>query len=112
MDPCVRRSFLRYSQDLIFWTNKNRILENRSCEQAFKQKLNFLDHFKNLNDALKLWKCRCLTLANKVLIFKIFKNNMVLIFRTLALSKLLSACTVKVPDVIYQFNTLKDLYLK
>ena len=70
-DSCVRRSFLRYSQDLIFETNKNRILENRSCEQA---KPNFLDNFKNLNDDLKLWKCRGLTLANKVLIFKSFKT--------------------------------------
>ena len=36
-DPCVGRSFLMCSHDLIFGTNKNRILKNGSCERAFKE---------------------------------------------------------------------------
>ena len=34
MDPCVGRSFSMCSHDLIFGTNKNRILINGSCEGA------------------------------------------------------------------------------
>ena len=34
-DPWVGRSFSMCSHDPIFGTNKNRILENRSCERAF-----------------------------------------------------------------------------
>ena len=33
-DPCVRRSFSMCSHDLIFGTNKNRILRNGSCERG------------------------------------------------------------------------------
>ena len=37
-DPCVVRSFSMCSHDLIFGTNKNRILKNGSCERAFRKR--------------------------------------------------------------------------
>ena len=56
-----------------------------------------MDNIKTLNDVLKLWEFRGLTLAGRSLVFK-----------SLALSKLLYACTMKVPSkfVIDQLNTL------
>ena len=68
-----------------------------SYDKDLEQKLNFLDNIKTLNDVLKLWEFRGLTLAGRILVFK-----------SLALSKLLYACTMKVPGkfVIDQLNTL------
>ena len=68
-----------------------------SYDKDLEQKLNFLDNIKTLNDVLKLWEFRGLTLAGRILVFK-----------SLALSKLLYACTMKVPSkfVIDQLNTL------
>ena len=68
-----------------------------SYDKDLEQKLNFLDNIKTLNDVLKLWEFRGLTLAGRILVFK-----------SLALSKLLYSCTVKVPSkfVIDQLNTL------
>ena len=43
-DPCVGRSFSMCSHDPIFGTNKNRILKNRSYEQAFKTQLSLTTH--------------------------------------------------------------------
>ena len=36
-DPCGGRSFLTYSHDPFFGTNKNRILKNGSCERGFRK---------------------------------------------------------------------------
>ena len=58
-----------------------------SYDKDLEQKLNFLDNIKKtLNDVLKLWEFRGLTLAGRILVCK-----------SLALSKLLYACTMKVP---------------
>ena len=48
------------------------------------EKLNFLDKVKSLKNVLNLWECRVLSLAGRILIFK-----------SLALSKLLYASTTK-----------------
>ena len=67
-----------------------------------EQKLNFLDNIKTLNGVLKLWEFRGLTLAGRILVFK-----------SLALSKLLYACTMKVLSkfVIDQLNTLHKHFI-
>ena len=44
-DPFDGRSFLMCSRDPFFGTNKNRILKNGSCEQAFKKFLHLLWKF-------------------------------------------------------------------
>ena len=56
-----------------------------SYDKDLEQKLNFLDNIKNLNDVLKLWEFRGLTLTGRILVFK-----------PLTLLKLLYACTMKV----------------
>ena len=73
-----------------------------SYDKDLEQKLNFLDNIKTLNDVLKLWEFRGLTLAGRILVFK-----------SLALSKLLHACTMKVPSkfVIDQLNTLHKNFI-
>ena len=73
-----------------------------SYDKDFEQKLNSLDNIKNLNDVLKLWEFRGLTLADRILVFK-----------SLALSKLLYACTMKVPSkfAIGQLNTLHKNFI-
>ena len=55
-----------------------------------------------MNDVLKLWEFRGLTLAGRILVFK-----------SLALSKLLYACTMKVASkfVIDQLNTLHKNFI-
>ena len=57
---------------------------------------------KTLNDGLKFWAFRDLTLAGRILAF-----------RSLALSKLFYACTMKVPSkfVIDQLNTLQNIFI-
>ena len=54
-----------------------------SYDTDLMEKLNFLDKLKVLKDVLNLWECRGLSLAGKILIFK-----------SLALSKLLYASTM------------------
>ena len=73
-----------------------------SYDTDLEQKLNFLDNLKCLNDVLRLWEFRGLTLAGRILIFK-----------SLALSKLLYACTMKVPSkfIIDQLNTLQKNFI-
>ena len=73
-----------------------------SYDTDLEQKLNFLDNLKCLNDVLRLWEFRGLTLAGRILIFK-----------SLALSKLLYACTMKVPSkfIIDQLNTLHKNFI-
>ena len=69
-----------------------------SYDNDLEQKLNLLDNIKTL----MLWKFRGLTLAGRILVFK-----------SLALSKLLCACTMKVPSkfVIDQLNTLHKNFI-
>ena len=71
-----------------------------SYDKDLEQKLNFLDNIKTSNDVLKLWEFRGLTLAGRILVFK-----------SLALLKLLYACTMKVPSkfVIDQLNPLHKI---
>ena len=73
-----------------------------SYDKDLEQKLNFLDNIKTLNDVLKMWESRGLTLAGRILVFK-----------SLALSKLLYACTMKVPSkfVIDQLNTVHKNFI-
>ena len=56
-----------------------------SYDQDLVQKLNFLDSLKCLSQVLQLWRGRGLSLSGKILVFK-----------TLALSRLLYACTMKI----------------
>ena len=69
-----------------------------SYEKDLEGKLNFLDNLKSANDVLMIWRSRGLSLSRKILIFK-----------TLALSKLLYACTMKVSRkfLIDQLNALQ-----
>ena len=73
-----------------------------SYGKDLEQKLNFLDNIKTLNDVLKLWEFRGFMLDGRILVF-----------RSLALSKLLYACTMKVPSkfVIDQLNILHKNYI-
>ena len=69
-----------------------------SYEKDPEEKLNFLDILKSVNDVLMIWRSRGLSLSGRILIFK-----------TLALSKLLYACTMKVSSkfLIDQLNALQ-----
>ena len=71
-----------------------------SYEKGLQEKLNFLDNLKSVNDVLMIWRSRGLSLSGKILIFK-----------TLALSKLINACTIKVSSkfLIDQLNSLQKL---
>ena len=69
-----------------------------SYDQDLVQKLNFLCNLKCLSEVLQLWRGRGLSLSGKILVFK-----------TLALSRLLYACTTKIPskqliDQLYVFH--------
>ena len=56
-----------------------------SYDTDLVEKLNFLDNLKPLNDVIRTWEPRGLSLAGKILVFK-----------TLAVSKLLYVCTFKI----------------
>ena len=73
-----------------------------SYEKDQEEKLNFLDNLKSLNDVLMIWRSRELSLSGKILIFK-----------TLALSKLLYACAMKVSSkfLIDQLNALQKKFI-
>ena len=73
-----------------------------SYDNDLVEKLNFLDNLKCLNDVLKLWEYRGLSLAGKILIFK-----------SLALSKILYACTMKTfpKQIIDQLNTIQKEFI-
>ena len=64
-----------------------------SYDKDLEQKLNFLDNIKTLNDVLKMWEFR--------------------VFKSLALSKLLYACTMKVPSKFFidQLNTVHKNFI-
>ena len=68
-----------------------------SYDTDLAEKLNFLDDLKCLTDVLNLWWGRDLSLEGKILVFK-----------SLALSKLLYYCTMKVPSkqLIEQLNII------
>ena len=58
-----------------------------SYDTDLVEKLNFLDNLKPLNDVIRTWEPRGLSVAGKILVFK-----------TLAVSKLLYVCTFKNPS--------------
>ena len=60
-----------------------------SYDTDLVEKLNFLDNLKPLNDVIRTWEPRGLSLAGKILVFK-----------TLAVSKLLYVCTFKNPSTL------------
>ena len=66
------------------------------------EKLNFLDNLKALADVCNLWQYRALSLAGKILMFK-----------TLALSKLVYTCTMKIPskNVVDQLNSIHKKFI-
>ena len=73
-----------------------------SYDMDLMEKLNFLDKLKVLNDVLNLWECRGLSLEGRILIFK-----------SLALSKLLYASTMKClpKQMLDQLNTLQKSFI-
>ena len=73
-----------------------------SYEKDLEEKLNFLGNLNSVNAVVMIWRSRGLSLSEKILIFK-----------TLALSKLLYACTMKVSSkfLIYQLNALPKIHL-
>ena len=73
-----------------------------SYDTDLAEKLNFLDNLKCLTDVLNLWRERDLSLEGKILVFK-----------SLALSKLLYSCTMKVPSkqLIEQLNIIHKNFI-
>ena len=73
-----------------------------SYDTDLMEKLNFLDKLKGLKDVLNLWECRGLSLAGRILIFK-----------SLSLSKLLYASTMKClpKQMLDQLNTLQKSFI-
>ena len=73
-----------------------------SYDTDLAEKLNFLDNLKCLTDILNLWRGRDLSLEGKILVFK-----------SLALSKLLYSCTMKVPlkQLIEQLNIIHKNFI-
>ena len=66
------------------------------------QKLNFLDKLRYLSEVLQLWRDKGLSLSGKILAFK-----------TLALLRLLYACTMKIPSkqLIDQLHVLRKNFI-
>ena len=73
-----------------------------SYDTDLVEKLNFLDNFKALVDVCNLWQYRGLSLTGKILIFK-----------TVALSKLVYSCTMKTPskNVVDQLNSIHKNFI-
>ena len=69
-----------------------------SYDTDLEEKLNFLDNLKNIKEILNIWKHRGLSLAGRILIFK-----------SLTLSKVLYASTMKCPSkqVVDQLNVMQ-----
>ena len=65
------------------------------------EKLNFLDNLKPFSDVIKAWEPREMSLAGKILVFK-----------TLAVSKLLYVCTFKNPStqIIESLNSIQKKF--
>ena len=72
-----------------------------SYDTDLVEKLNFLDNLKPLNDVIRTWEPRGLSLAGKILVFK-----------TLAVSKLLYVCTFKNPStqIIESLNSVQKKF--
>ena len=66
------------------------------------EKLNFLDNLKCLKEVLNLWEYRGLSLAGRILVFK-----------SLAISKLIYASTMKCPSkqILDQMNILHKSFI-
>ena len=66
------------------------------------EKLNFLDNLKPLNDVIRAWEPRGLSLGSKISVFK-----------TLAVSKLLYVCTFKNPStqIIESLNSTQKKFI-
>ena len=73
-----------------------------SYDTDFVEKLNSLDNLKPLNDVIRAWEPRGLSLAGKILVFK-----------TLAVSKLLYVCTFKYPStqIIESLNSIQKKFI-
>ena len=73
-----------------------------SYDTDLVENLNFLDNLKCLTDVLNLWCGRGLSLEGKILLFK-----------SLALSKLLYSCTMKVPSkqIIERLNIIHKNFI-
>ena len=73
-----------------------------SYDTDLVEKLNFLDNLKASADVCNLWQYRELSLTGKILIFK-----------TLAFSKLVYTCTMKTPskNVIDQLNSIHKSFI-
>ena len=69
-----------------------------SYDTDLEEKLNFLDNLKSIKEILNIWKHRGLSLAGRILIFK-----------SLTLSKVLYASTMKCPSkqVVDQLNVMQ-----
>ena len=66
------------------------------------EKLNFLDNLKCLKEVLNLWEYRGLSLAGRILVFK-----------SLAISKLIYASTMECPSkqILYQMNIVHKSFI-
>ena len=73
-----------------------------SYDTDLVEKLNFLDNLKPLNEVIRAWEPRGLSLAGKILVFK-----------TLAVSELLCVCTFKNPStqIIESLNSIKKKFI-
>ena len=73
-----------------------------SYDTDLVEKLNFLDNLKPLNDVIRTWEPRGLSLGGKILVFK-----------TLAVSKLLYVCTFKNPStqIIESLNSIQKKFI-
>ena len=73
-----------------------------SYDTDLEEKLNFLDSLKSIKEILNLWKHRSISLAGRILIFK-----------SLALSKVLYASTMKCPSkqVVDQLNVMQGGFI-
>ena len=73
-----------------------------SYDTDLVEKLNYLDNLKPLNDVIRTWESRGLSLAGKILVFK-----------TLAVSQLLYVCTFKNPStqIIESLNSIQKKFI-
>ena len=73
-----------------------------SYDTDLVEKLNFLDNLKCLKEVLNLWEYRGLSLAGRILVFK-----------SLAISKLIYASTMKCPakQILDQMNSVHKSFI-
>ena len=82
--------------------NCNAIRIFNSYDTDLVEKLNFLDNLKCLKEVLNLWEYRGLSLAGRILVFK-----------SLAISKLIYASTIKCPSkqILDQMNNVHKSFI-